>query len=409
MANRILLLSEGSGAAAVAPLLEARGMSVTLVHDVQSALARLGGQQLIILDSPDAARMALICRQINDVAGARHPPILAIAPSRDVEERVRLLEAGADDVVAQPVDEHELEALVGALMLRAPVQEDATSTAIEQAPVSPRPMQAGPGRVISFAAAKGGSGTTTLAVNTALVLAEMAPGSVAIADLDMDHGQVSTHLDLYGRTSTAQLAREDHSQQTPEVIHEAGRQHPSGLMVFGGPYRSDEAIDVSGDHLVSLVDVFRGAFGTTIVDAGSTVDVRSLGMLTRADQVVMAITPDIPALRLLHAALQLMSESGRVADRTMFVVNNIYAKPTIRPDQIEEHLGIKVSLEIPYDGENFLRAVNEGQPLLALARRSPAAAAIRRLAELTADTRLDDEEEGRTARRGLLRGLLGRS
>jgi pilus assembly protein CpaE len=55
--------------------------------------------------------------------------------------------------------------------------------------------------VIVFASAKGGSGTTTLAVNTALLLAEMAPGNVAIADLDMFHGQVSTHLDIYGRGS----------------------------------------------------------------------------------------------------------------------------------------------------------------------------------------------------------------
>jgi Flp pilus assembly CpaE family ATPase len=86
----------------------------------------------------------------------------------------------------------------------------------------------------------------------------------------------------------------------------------------------------------------------------------------------------------------------------------MYPKPTISAEQIEEHLGIRISVEVPHDGENFLRAVNEGQPLTLLARRSPAAAAIRRLAEMTADTRLEDELVA-PARRGKLRGLLGRS
>jgi pilus assembly protein CpaE len=405
MANRIVLVSEGNAAALIVPALEARGMAVTVVRDVSSALARLADHQLIILDASDASRLTLMCRQVNDAAGSRHAPILAIAHSRDVEARVRLLEAGADDVLAQPIDERELEALVDALLLRAPSAFEAPTPT---GSVTPRPVQSAPGRVVAFAAAKGGSGTTTLAVNTALVLAEMAPGSVAIADFDMAHGQVSTHLDLYGRNSTAQMAREDRSIQNPEMIYDAGRQHPSGLMVFGGPYRPDEALDVNGEQLASLAEAFRPVFGTIVVDAGSTVDVRALNVLARADHVVMPITPDIPALRLLHAALQVMSEAGPIADRAIFVVNNIYAKPTIQAEQIEEHLGIRVSLEIPYDGENFLRAVNEGQPLMSLARRSPGAAAIRRLAELTAETRLDDEPMP-AQRRGLFRGLLGRN
>src|SRR5687767_7523326 len=177
-------------------------MAVTVVRDLASAVSRLAEHELIVLDAPDAPRLALLCRQINDATGSRHAPMLAIAHSRDVEARVRLLEAGADDVLAQPIDERELEALVEALLLRSPTAAPVGDGTEARPPRSP---QAGPGRVIVFAAAKGGSGTTTLAVNTALVLAEMAPGSVAIADFDLFHGQVSTHLDIYARNSTAQM------------------------------------------------------------------------------------------------------------------------------------------------------------------------------------------------------------
>jgi len=407
LSNSILVLTaDGLADNAIVEPLQRAGMNVSVTDDLGSALQHLGEQQLLILDASDESKLAMLCRRINDETGSRHAPILAVAHSHDVEERVHLLEAGADDVIGLPVDERELSALVEALLLRAPAPPTTGEGTTISAP--PRPMPTGPGRVIAFAAAKGGSGTTTLAVNTALILAEMAPGSVAIADMDMYHGQVATHLDLYARNSTAQMAREDRSTQTPDMIHDEGKQHASGLMVFGAPYRPDEAIDVSGAQLAALVEQLRGVYGTVIIDAGSTLDMRSLSVLAEADHVVMPITPDIPSLRLLHAALQVMSEAGSLTDKTMFVLNQMYPHPTIMADQIEEHLGVRIALEVPYDGENFLRGVNEGQPLVLLARRSAAAGAIKRLAELTAETRLEDEVM-QPARRGRLRSFLGRS
>ena len=406
MASRVLLLSiDGRVANQVVPSLEARGFEVAVTGDPQVALRRLAEHQLVILDAPDEATVAMLCRRINDEAGSAHPPILAVAHSPNVEARVGLLEAGADDVVAQPIDGRELEALVEALLLRAPGGSMAGG---EQAQILP-PTPAGPGRVIAFASAKGGSGTTSLAVNTALVLAEMAPGNVAIVDLDMYHGQVATHMDLYGRRSTADLAREDHSSPNPEVFAEAGRRHGGGLLVFGGPYRPDDATGIGPGHLVGLVEQMRGLYGTLVIDAGSTLDDRSFSVLAKADAVALVLTPDIPSLRLLHAFLQVMSESGGATDRSLFVVNHIYPKAMISSEQIEEHLGIKIGLEIPYDGDNFVKAVNEGQPLMTIAHRSPAAATIRKLAaQLTTGSAPDAESAQPQQRKGLFRGFLGR-
>lgn len=407
LASRVLLLSvDGRIANEVVPALEGRGVEVATTDDPQIALRHLAEHQMVILDAPDEATVAMLCRRINDEVGSTHPPILAVAHGPSVESRVGLLEAGADDVLAQPIDARELEALVEALLLRAP---GASPTGAEPAAILP-PTPTGPGRVISFASAKGGSGTTSLAVNTALVLAEMAPGNVAIVDLDMYHGQVATHLDLYGRRSTADLAREDHTNPNPEAFAEAGRRHAGGLLVFGGPYRPDDAAHVGPGHLVGLVEQMRGLYGTLVIDAGSTLDDRSFAVLAKADEVCLVLTPDIPSLRLLHAFLQVMSESGGATDRSLFVVNHIYPRAMISSEQIEEHLGIKIGLEIPYDGDNFVKAVNEGQPLMSIARRSPAAAAIRKLAaELTTGSVPEAAPTVQPQqRKGLFKGLLGR-
>jgi pilus assembly protein CpaE len=404
MSSRVLLLSVGGQASEelVGPL-EQRDLAVSIAHDANSALGRLGDYQLIILDAADEATLTLLCRRITD-AGANHAPILAVAQERDVDVRVRLLEAGADDVVARPIDERELNAIVDALMLRASPGAQPT-TDLPAAFQAPEPS--GPGRVIAFAAAKGGAGTTTLAVNTAVALAEMAPGSVAIADLDLQHGQVATHLDIYGRTSTAELAREEYTGLGSDMLQESGRRHSSGLMVFGGPYRPDDGLDVTSQQLASLVDALRQEYRTVVVDVGSNFDARGLTVLERADRLCLVLTPDIPSLRLIHAALQVLSESGSATERATYVVNEPYPKPMIGPAQIEEHLGLKVDLQVAYD-EAFVKAINEGQPLIIQSRRSPPATSIRRLADVLAGT-ASDVDDLQPQRRGLLRGLLGRS
>jgi pilus assembly protein CpaE len=283
----------------------------------------------------------------------------------------------------------------------------AASAAAASATLAPTQPSA-PGRVIAFASAKGGAGTTSLAVNTALLLAEMAPGKVAIADMDMFHGQVSTHLDIYGRGSTATLAREDLNSQTAEMVADSGRLHPSGLMVYGGPYRPDDGAGITSGQLNILLTTLRSMYATVVVDGGSTLDGRAMSVLNAADRLCLVVTPDIPALRLLHAALEVFSEMGDAADRTTFVVNDIYPKSSISADQIEEHLTIKVGMTIPYDSENFLRAINEGQPIVMLARRSAATTALKRLAENLSE---NDEDEAVSAprKKGRLGGFLGRN
>jgi pilus assembly protein CpaE len=404
VASRVLLLTfEGGAADQVVQPLEQGGMSVSVARDPATALQRLGEHQLVIINAPDAASLLMLCRRITDEAGSAHPPILAVAHTSDVDARVRLLEAGADDVVALPIDERELEAIVGALLLRSP----GVAQSEDEAPhVTPRPTNE-PGRVIAFASAKGGSGTTTLAVNTAVVLAQMAPGSVAIADLDMYHGQVSAHLDIYARSSTTDLARESEDYRTSEVLAEAGRQHSSGLTVFGGPYRPDDGVEVEAADLTGLVDQMRTIYGTLVVDVGSVLDMRSMAVLDRADTLALVLTPDIPSLRLLHSALQVLSESGTATDRAFFIVNQVYPRPMIGGEQIEEHLGIKVGHEVPYDGESFMRAINDGQPLVTVAHRSAAASSIRRLAAQLTDATLE-AEAAPPQRRRLFRGLLSR-
>ena len=94
-------------------------------------------------------------------------PILCVAATDDVEERISFLEAGADDVVARPFDAREVEARVEALLLRFQRSKDLAPI------VSPDGLTlARPRRSVAVYSPKGGVGTTTIATNVAVAAAQ---------------------------------------------------------------------------------------------------------------------------------------------------------------------------------------------------------------------------------------------
>ena len=88
--------------------------------DTGAELLRLAGLQppaLIILsdDLPDA-RAALLAGQIKADPNLRPVPMIAISRTDSVEDRLRLLRAGADEVFAQPLQDTVLQARVRSLI-----------------------------------------------------------------------------------------------------------------------------------------------------------------------------------------------------------------------------------------------------------------------------------------------------
>jgi pilus assembly protein CpaE len=390
----------GAESERIADPLAARGHELTKVTGLAAATRVLGEAQLIIIEAQNSAALVDGCRRLRRVAPARLP-ILAVAQSHDVEERIALLKAGADDVLGQPFDTRQLEALAEALLSRhQPLPADTgPGTGAGMPP-------GGQGKVICFGAAKGGVGTTLLAVNTAVTLAGRGQ-SVAIVDLDFHHGQVTAHLDLRATRTTADLARDSNLHDSPQTLAEFAVPHASGVLVYGAPLRPDEGSMIGTDEVIEFVRVLRSGHALTIIDAGSVPGSRALALLGLADQSVLVVAPEIPGLRALSGALAVMTDSGMAGEQNVFVMNRTFAGGQISGADIERHLGVRVAMEIPFDGESCLRAVNEGQPVVTLAPKSPVTAAIGRLAAVVSDGASAETGAEAPRRRGL-GGLLRR-
>ena len=373
----LLLEADASTADLIRATLEGAGHAVTVVDDPEDAVRLAAEHALIMVDVAAAGESDGLVSRIRGSAPSGQHLILAVAQGDDIEERIALIEAGSDDVIVKPFDGTELEAKVEALLVRLRRRGDA-----------PGAVGAGLGpagrRVVVFFSPKGGAGTTTLAVNVALAMAEERPGRVALVDLDLQWGQVSTHLDLRPKATIAELTRDAQAIDEPSLIRTYMEHKEPGLDVLCAPLSPENGSLVTAEHVTALTAGLRTTYDLVVIDAASTLDERSHAAFEAADVVVFTACPEISALKALHTLLESLSETGAAVGKTLFVLNHVFGREMLKLQDIENSLVAKITLEIPHEPVLYLKAVNEGIPVVRGAPKSAPAERLRRLAALLA-------------------------
>lgn len=369
-ASTILLLDADTAyAETISAALTTVGYTVTIAADADDAFAKTPDHHLVILDVVSGPRSAAdLCREIRNTPTMAAIPVLCIGQSDDVEERIRFLEAGADDVIAKPFDPRELEARVEALLLRFQRSKDLAPVVSADGLTLARAR-----RMVACFSPKGGVGTTTIAVNIAVVAAARRPGQVVLLDLDLQFGGVATHLNLTPKQTLAEVTREPAALREPELLRSYATHHPSGLHVIAAPGSPEQAELVTPNHIEQLLNVALDAYDLVVVDAGSNLDERVMTVFERAETVVLPVYAEIAALKSMHALLDFLNEAGSVSAKSTFVLNNMFARDILKLRDIESALGQRIAADLPYDPFLYLKAINEGVPVvLGAPRTAPA-------------------------------------
>jgi pilus assembly protein CpaE len=373
--TRILLLGNATSDA-LAKVLGRPGRALTRVDDPEQLPAAGTEFDVIVIDAVPAPRsLADTCREVRAVPALAEVPVLAISTTDDVEERIRLLEAGADDVMIRPIDERELDARVEALDLRHRRSRELRPSTLVSS--TRRPGR----RLIVVYSPKGGVGTTTVAVNLALAIAAREPDGVALVDLTSMGGNVATNLDMRPKLTVADLLRDSQGMISPEILRSTYfARHEHGVLVLAGSATPTTSTLMNGEEAARVLEGVLTVVPTAVVDLGSHLDERVMASIDIADDVVVVVTPDFPALKVVHSFFEFIIQSGSKASEPTVVVNETYALQTLTPGDIENALGRRVAMRIPYDPLLYLRAANQGNPVFASAPTSQPARRFDQLA-----------------------------
>lgn len=253
------------------------------------------------------------------------------------------------------------------------------------------------GRVVAVAGAKGGVGTSV--VTLLLALARRGAGVVTAVDFDLASGDLAGYLGVSTRKTVVDLAALG-DEVSGRILRETTYPVPGGLRLVPAPEEGELAEAMSPETARAVVHALRYETELAVVDVGAVLDEPRAAVLERADQVVLVLTPDLPALR---AARRTLDQWERLAVRkrtdVAIVVNRRTKKDEVTPQVVQRVLGLPVAAVVPDGGALFERAVNAVE--IATARtpvHAAVAAADLALARETDDTGSAAEETGRPRR-----------
>jgi pilus assembly protein CpaE len=278
--------------------------------------------------------------------------IFAIASTAEPDQILQAMRAGANEYLAWSVsgeagprlDETFIAALQRTVQRSRPKDLDRSSS------------------VLSFFGTKGGAGTTTLAVNSAIEIARVSKKPTLIIDLHQFIGEVSLFLGVRPRFTLVDALDNLHRLDS-EFLRELVVKHKTGLDILAGGEQIDRPGPQDAVVFEQLLQVLGRTYDYIIIDAGMLTGPCSDVAVYAADTIYLVANPDIACIRNANRLMDRMGQLGAGKDRLRVLLNRMSDQHQIGPKQIETTLGVSLHMVFPSDYSVVASALNSGVPL----------------------------------------------
>jgi pilus assembly protein CpaE len=307
--------------------------------------------------------------------------VIIVAKSLDPELILSAMRAGANECLAEPVSQRDLDAAITRVVAR----------------------QAGPATSQAFAivGAKGGVGATSLAVNVATALARVASAGALLIDLHVARGEAALYLGVEPRFTIVDAL--DNIQKLDEAFFRSlVVRAPSQLDLLA----SSDTVDAGRldmPRVRTLLEFTSKVFEFTVVDVPRT-EPGALDALDGMKSIVVVTTQELAAVRSAAAMVsRLKQRYGKV--RPLVVMNGKENQSDISREDIQQVVGAPVVYTVPCDPRTSMDALNKGRPVV-LDNHSSLAGSLEKFARSLAGLTVEKSEPQTGS--GWLRRLSGR-
>ncbi len=279
-------------------------------------------------------------------------PILVLTAQSGLQDKLKSFEAGADDHLTKPFDASELVVRVTSLLRR-----------VEAVKLSGQKDVAREGaQVIAVHSLRGGTGSSTLAVNLGLALTGLWQEPTILLDLSMTAGQVALMLNMPLKRTWADVAHYSASDLDAESLNSVVGNHESGLHFIAAPTFPSEVDTLRGETLGAALQIFKTQYEYIVADLPHDFSEFSIQTLDIANIILMVASPDMASIRAMIAAIDTYDKLGYPKAKIKFVLSAPFPHSTLTKEKIETGLGLTATATIPYVQDLLVDSINLGQP-----------------------------------------------
>lgn len=323
---------------------------VVIASDGQQALelARSEKPDLIILDVMMPIKNGFeVCADLRKIPETAALPVIILSGLGQVQEKIAGLKAGADEYVTKPIDPRELLTRVEMLLLRNRVLRESSAQRA--------------GRVTCVIGAKGGVGTTTLAVNLAALLSSQDRSTI-IVELRPDFGTVAVQLKLTPAQNLSNIRDLEPAALTDQLVERLLADTSYGGRALCGPQRVKEFGPIDAKLAGSLLARLVMLADDVVVDLPSTSGELVEAAVRSAGNVIVTLEADIAGVAAAEKRLQQLQEYEKSLRMHPVVVNR-QGTMLLSMREIETRLNHSLSGMLPPATDVMGVSIQYGSPL----------------------------------------------
>lgn len=328
-------------------------------------LARELKPDIIVLDLDKRGESWLT---IAETLLAQNPRLVFLVTGSEQNQQLALkaMRAGARDFLCPPFDSEEVRMALFKAIQRAGLGTDKAANGK---------------KIIVVFSNKGGTGVTTIACNIAVGLAQMESCSVALVDLVLQHGDVSSFLNVTPPYTIVDIVNNLHRADA-NFLKNSLAKHSSGTYLLTEPCKPEDADSISNSHISQLLSKLRWTFDYVVVDGGHQFDGRTISALDLADAIYVVLLLDMPTIRSTFRCLEVLRRLGYSQEKVKLILNRFDPKKdVISSREVENTLGYPIYWKLPNDFNSVITAINQGQPIFDAARKTDLAMSFLSLVE----------------------------
>ena len=267
----------------------------------------------------------------------------------DMETMRRLMRAGVQDAFPQPIQTQELV--------------DNVTNILSEKRARLSKSKGGKGGVISFISAKGGTGSTTVAMNVAEMLANTFKAKVLLVDLDVQLGDVALLLDLMPSNNVMEALLQP-NRVDPVFLKALITKHDSGLDILASPADLSPMGMISPEGVTHLIDAASELYDFVILDVPRILTSWTMAALRYSDPVMVVGQNNLSTIRNTKLLLDKIEHEGIPAANIEVINNRAMAKQgSVSIDKLKETLNIERIHKASNDYKTSVHSQNQGQPV----------------------------------------------